>query len=258
MGLLSVENNLKEFLKTKPVIRQRLLFLFWYMKPHWELLKKKLSIKSQPGYHWPLYEASDEQGPFSIVIIPGPGMGLMDILVRELSCLGAEKMLLWGNAAFISPVISLEARIFSTQAFASRQNTLTESREITILQAGKEASDSWTWKIFERFFSKPVPDMESRVAFGPLWTTLSPYTFSQAEYQKAKENSCLAVDMEAFAFFNALESGCRQGIAYFYARDYYDDSGWQANSLLARISSLGKKEFMQGMIQDIMIILRNF
>lgn len=237
--LIEPQKNLGQWLRHRGYVHSRVLLLFWYMKPQWQYIKSIVQVQQIGGYIWPHYEARDEQGHFSVIMIPGPGSPLMEMILHETISLGARSFILWGSVARIKETWPKDkAWLMPNQTYK---------------QTGAYI-DSLTMDENHPVLSNTDLACSSDLCSHPIWCIDNPYSFTHKDLFSAIQKKCAAVDMESYAFTSALKKLGQKGLAIYYPRDTLSLSGWSLEGLQNTDPKIAK-ECMQRMSRLVLRLL---
>lgn len=222
---LNPRQHINQFIKKPGFVHERVLLLFWYMKPQWKRLKGLCALEQTGGYLWPHYEGKDSQGSFSIIQIPAPGMALMEMIMAELVELGGQSFLLWGSVAqnqvlWQRPTEWLWATGACRLPCPSARQVECVDYALPWAEVWPEATSSLVAKRGEK------ADDYRELEQGRVWCSDSPYRFGPAELDLACDYGCKAVDMESYAYFRTASDYQKTAYALYYVRDAYGAKGW--------------------------------
>ncbi len=227
--LLDPKKNLRQWQRQAGFVHERVLLLFWYMKPQWQYLKSLIPIKQRGGYIWPHYEAKDQRGHFSIVHIPGPGHPLLEMILFETASLGGEYFLLWGSIAKIKESWPDEA------IWLWPEKSIWIEKDHNSLESKINPAQDEKSNLFSEVFIKPdetkAKANAANICRGNIWCVDSPYTLTDQGLFAAIQKECVAADMESYIFGKTIKCLQKTGYGFYYPRDTYSLNGWSMDNL---------------------------
>jgi len=172
-------------------------------------------LRSEIGAH-PLYEL-DVAGKRLAVFHPGVGAPLAAGLLEEVIALGCKKFIACGGAGVLDGTLAVGHAIVPIAAIRDEGTSyhyLPPGREVSASPAGVTAIETIlkTHRI-EYVLSK-------------TWTTDGLYRETPAKVQQRKAEGCLAVEMEAAAFFAVAQFRGVQFAQILYSGDDLSGSEW--------------------------------
>ena len=152
--------------------------------------KTLFALKWEDGKH-PLYEI-DVDGKRLAILHPGVGAPMAAGLLEGVIALGCKKFIACGSAGVLNKEIAVGHLIVPASAVRDEGTSyhyLPPAREVGASAEGIAA-------IERTLQAHTVPYLVSKT-----WTTDAPYRETRAMVQQRKAEGCVAVDMEAAAFF---------------------------------------------------------
>ncbi len=160
-------------------------------KLHQEGRSKIIARHNWSDIERPLYELAIN-GKRLAAIHPGVGAALAGGILEEIISRGCRKFIVCGGCGVLDPEISVGHLIVPTHAIRDEGTSyhyLPPSREV---QPHPKATDA---------IEKVLKENQIPYILGKTWTTDAPYRETFNKVKLRREENCIAVEMEAAAFF---------------------------------------------------------
>lgn len=174
-------------------------------------------LRSEIGTH-PIYEV-DVDGKRLAVFHPGVGAPLAAAILEEVIALGCRKFIACGGAGVLDGTLVVGHAIVPTAAVRDEGTSyhyLPPSREVSASLEGVAALET------------VLKAHQIEYLLCKTWTTDAIYRETPAKVQRRKAEGCLAVEMEAAAFFAVAQF---RGVAFaelLYGGDDVSGSEWDS------------------------------
>lgn len=184
-------------------------------------LREIAALGSEMGKH-PLYEM-EVDGRRVAVLQPGLTAPFAAAMLEEIICLGCRKFVACGAAGVLLPDIHVGRVMVPTSAIRD------EGTSYHYLPPGREVQPAP-----EALAAIEAVLTEHRIDYlsGKVWTTDAIYRETRARVERRREEGCIAVEMEAAAFFAVARfRGVTFGQILYggddLSGDEWDHRGWQ-------------------------------
>jgi len=174
-------------------------------------------LRSEIGTH-PLFEI-DVEGKRLAVFHPGVGAPLAAGMLEEVIALGCRKFIACGGAGVLDGDIAVGHIIVPITAIRD------EGTSYHYLPPGREVSASS--EAIEAI-EKVLKADHCEYVLGKTWTTDGLYRETAAKVQRRKAEGCIAVEMEASAFFAVAQFRGVQFAQLLYGGDDVSSSEWDS------------------------------
>jgi uridine phosphorylase len=174
-------------------------------------------LKSEIGSH-PIFEFNLDAKRLA-VFHPGVGAPLAAGLLEEVIALGCKKFIACGGAGVLDGTLSMGHIIVPTAAIRDEGTSyhyLPPGREVSADPEGIAAIE------------KVLQVHHCEYILSKTWTTDAIYRETQAKVQRRKAEGCIAVEMEAAAFFAVAQFRNVQFAQLLYGGDDVSGSEWDS------------------------------
>jgi uridine phosphorylase len=173
---------------------------------------------------WPVYEL--EYGGGRVALFhPGIGASLAAITLEEVIALGCHRFVAVGGCGVLDKTIAVGHLLVPTAAVRDEGTSyhyLPPNREVAASPEGVAAIE----RVLERH------GLEYRLS--KTWTTDAPYRETPARAARRKAEGCLAVEMEAAAFFAVAAFRGVPFAQILYGGDAVIEGGWDGRAWNSR------------------------